>query len=153
MYSIMIKNKNNNESIKVTVRYACEKASSWGDGCDSYKHNRVKVENLTTRKRCSFDYWGSTVEPNQESKEGVVNAISCYALDANAFNCSRSFEDFCSEFGYDIEFDSRKAKKAYKGCEKADKDLSRVVGDYDFLYELENFSFDELQEKGIVKVM
>lgn len=25
MYSIMIKNKNNNESIKVTVRYACDK--------------------------------------------------------------------------------------------------------------------------------
>lgn len=153
MYSIKIKNKNNNENIKVTVRHACEKESSWGDGCDSYKHNRVQVENLTTRKRCSFDYWGSVVEPNQESKEGAVNAISCYALDASAFNCSRSFEDFCSEFGYDIEFDLRKAKKAYKGCEKADKDLSRVVGDYDFLYELENFSFDELQEKGIVKIM
>lgn len=152
MCSIKI-NGNNNEKIKVSIEHSCTKESPWGDGCDYNKHNKVKVVNCTTHKRCSFDYWGSVVEPNQESVRGAVNAISCYALDASAFNSSCSFEDFCSEFGYDIEFDSRKAKKAYKGCEKADKDLSRVVGDYNFLYELENFSFDELQEKGIVKVM
>lgn len=151
MFGLKLKNENNNETIKVVVEHACEKSSPWGDGCDYEKHNRVKVVNLKTRRRCSFDFWGSVVEPNQESSSGVISAISCYANDGNAFTCSRNLIDFCNEFGYDT--DSRKAEKAYKGCEKADRDLSRVVGDYSFLSELDNYDFKELKEKGLAEVV
>ena len=88
-------NENNNEVIKVMVEHACQKVSSWGDGYDSDKHNRVQVVNVTTRKRCSFDYWGSIMEPNQESADGVLGAITCYASDASAYTSSRDFFDFC----------------------------------------------------------
>jgi len=37
-----------------------------------------------------------------------------------------SFEDFCSEFGYDE--DSRKAERTYKACLKEWKDVERVFG-------------------------
>ena len=149
MVSIKI-NGNNNEKIKVSIEHSCTKASPWGDGCDYAKHNKVKVVNCTTHKRCSFDYWGSVVEPNQESVRGAVDAISCYASDGGAFISSRDYFDFCSEFGYD---DLKKARKAYSGCKKADNDLSRVIGDYDFLMEFGNFEVSELKEKGLVEVI
>ena len=151
MLCVKLGNEKNNEKIRVTIDHACEKPSPWDNGYGCEKHNRVTVLNCKTRKRCSFDFWGSVVEPNQESPSGVLNAISCYALDGNSFKCCRNLEDFCSEFGYDT--DSRKAEKAYKGCEKADRDLSRVVGDYDFLIDYENFSFSELKEKGLAEVV
>lgn len=151
MYGLKIRNENNNEVIKVMVEHACQKVSSWGDGYDSDKHNRVQVINITTRKRCSFDYWGSIMEPNQESADGVLSAITCYASDGCAYTRSRDFFDFCSEFGYDT--DSRKAEKCYKGCEKADRDLSRVIGDYDFLLDSKWDDFTELKESGLVEVL
>ena len=149
MYGLKI--NHNGNKIKVIVENACEKPTPWGNGSDYEKHNRVKVVNLKTRKRCSFDFWGSVMEPNQESFDGVISAIYSYASYGMAFRSSINLIDFCYNFGYDT--DSRKAEKAYKGCEKADRDLSRVVGDYSFLSELDNYDFKELKEKGLAEVV
>ena len=150
MYGLKI--NHNGNKIKVIVENACEKPSPWGNGSDYEKHNRVKVINLKTRKRTTFDFWGSVMEPNQESFDGVISAITCYATDGLSFQSSRSFEDFCSEFGYDT--DSRKAEKAYKGCEKADKALSRVLGrDYSGIMDLEGYDYKELKENGIAEIL
>lgn len=152
MFGIKIKNENNeNEKIRIIVDHACEKNNPYCD-FSANQHNRVFVQNCKTRKRFSFDFWGSIVDPNAEDGDGAISAISCYASDGMAFRNSRNLLDFCNEFGYNE--DSRKAEKIYKACEKADKRLSRVFGDdYDFLLDLECKSFFELQNDGLVEII
>ena len=151
MFGIKIKNENNNEKIRILVDHACEKNNPYCD-FSANQHNRVFVQNCKTRKRFSFDFWGSIVDPNAEDGDGAISAISCYASDGLAFRNSRNLLDFCNEFGYNE--DSRKAEKIYKACEKADKRLSRVFGDdYDFLLDLECKSFFELQNDGLVEII
>lgn len=150
MVSIKLINKDTDEKIKVSIEHACEKPSPWDNGYGTEKHNKVSVVNLKTRKRMSFDFWGSVVEPNQESANGAIGAIACYASDALSYDNARSFEDFCSEFGYDT--DSRNAEKIYKACGKAHEKMSRVVGDnYTFLIDYENDGFKELKAKGLAE--
>jgi len=151
MFGIKIKNENNNEKIRVIVDHACEKDNPYWDSSAS-QHNRVSVMNCKTRKRCSFDFWGSIRDPNAEDGNGAIGAISCYASDGMAFRSSINLIDFCYNFGYDT--DSRKAEKIYKACEKADKRLSRVFGDdYGFLVDLESKSFEELEDEGLAEVI
>ncbi len=151
MFGIKIKNENNNEKIRVIVEHACEKDNPYWDA-SANQHNRVSVMNCNTRKRFSFDFWGSIREPNAEDKAGIIDAIYGYASDGLAFRNSRNFLDFCGEFGYDE--DSRKAEKIYKACEKADERLSRIFGDdYGFLVDFDGEPFEELEEKGLVEVI
>ena len=151
MFGIKIKNENNNEKIRIIVDHACEKDNPYG-GFSANQHNRVSVMNCKTRKRFSFDFWGSIVDPNAEDGDGAISAISCYASDGMAFRSSVNLLDFCNEFGYNE--DSRKAEKIYKACERADKRLSRVFGDdYGFLVDFECKSFFELKEKGLAEVI
>lgn len=151
MFGIKIKNENNNEKIRILVDHACEKDNPYCD-FSANQHNRVSVMNCKTRKRFSFDFWGSIIDPNAEDGNGAISAISCYASDGLAFRNSRNLLDFCNEFGYNE--DSRKAEKIYKACEKADDRLSRVFGDdYGFLIDLECKSFDELKNEGLAEVV
>jgi len=151
MFGLKLKNENNNETIRILVDHACEKDNPYWDS-SANQHNRVSVMNCKTRKRFSFDFWGSIVDPNAEDGDGAISAISCYASDGMAFRSSINLTDFCYNLGYDTN--SRKAEKIYKACERADKRLSRVFGDdYGFLIDLECKSFFELKEKGLAEVI
>lgn len=54
----------------------------------------------------------------------VYEVLSCLASDASA--CGMSFEEFCSECGYDS--DSRKAERTYKACQRQGAALRRLLG-------------------------
>lgn len=56
----------------------------------------------------------------------VYDVESALVRDAECFESSRNFEDFCWEFGYDV--DSRKAEKAYNACKDIFCDLIKTVG-------------------------
>jgi hypothetical protein len=49
----------------------------------------------------------------------------CYSLTSDAQSGAESFEDFCSNFGYDT--DSRKARKTWKACQKIAFKLGREL--------------------------
>jgi hypothetical protein len=53
--------------------------------------------------------------------------LSCLADDAAGVENSPSFEDWCSEYGYDT--DSRKAEKIFKACEHQATRLKNFLGD------------------------
>lgn len=54
----------------------------------------------------------------------IENILDCLAMDAS-YDLS-SFENFCSEFGYDS--DSRKAYKIYKACINNTNKLQKLLG-------------------------
>jgi len=60
-------------------------------------------------------------EPN------LADVLSCLASDAGTWQNARSFEDFCSELGYDT--DSRNAERIYKAIEKQSSKLSNLLGE------------------------
>jgi hypothetical protein len=101
-----------------------------------YKH-RVSVYNVDNRKRTSFKFWASVMNPELRSRYEVLNALYCFVSDA--VSGLDSFEDFCSNFGYDP--DSRSAYKIWQICQLSSVKALRVLGVsrselYDFLNEL-----------------
>ena len=122
-------------TIVINSEYLGNKAATWGDKkSPSYHNNSVKVTH--NKKSFSFEFWGSMMNP--EISNGQENVFAFYCALSDGLGVKNSFEDFCSEFGYDS--DSRNAERIYKVCEKTLKKLERVF-DCD-LYDLIN----EIQE-------
>ena len=53
--------------------------------------------------------------------------LECLASDACGVDNSQTFEDWCSEYGYDT--DSRRAERIYNACLKSTEKLRRFLGD------------------------
>lgn len=100
---------------------------NWNNHLVTVTHNK---------KRLSFDFWGSVMNPENKTEQEVVFAFYCFLSDSCAGN--GTFENFCSEFGYDQ--DSRTAERIHKQCISSNQKFNRVF-DCD-LYELCN----EIQE-------
>lgn len=95
----------------------------------------------------NMDNWKSTLKMGKkqmtvffskgtghEGKEpDVVDILDCLIIDSSAMELT--FEDFCSEFGYDT--DSRKAERTFKACSQNASKL------FKFLY---REKFEQLKE-------
>lgn len=75
---------------------------------------------LTVRgKRMTVYYSQGPAVVEEPRTEDVLDSL---ATDAS---CAQgTFEDFCSEFGYDT--DSRKVERMFKACQKIKRDLERL---------------------------
>lgn len=67
---------------------------------------------LKTPTRIVFDFWGSIADA--KSGKLTVDAYDVLACISGDVNCPESFEDFCSEYGYDR--DSIKALQSFRRC-------------------------------------
>lgn len=125
------------KNFKISAEFDGKKVASWDANND--RHNKVTVKNLDNGKRTSFDFWGSVVNPRVESEYDLLNAFYCFVSDALAG--VDSFENFCSDFGYDI--DSRNAEKIWRACKRSTNKIFNLTGySVDMLYDLVN----DLQE-------
>ena len=83
---------------------------------DETLHNQFKISVKVDGMTKKFNFYGSMSDYEAGKKdlteEGLKDAFRCLIDDGNAGDMS--FEDFCSEFGYDT--DSRKAEKIHKEC-------------------------------------
>jgi hypothetical protein len=82
--------------------------------CDG-KHvhgDRYRVTISRKGGRVSFDFWNS-LKDVQDGKTELrpYDVLACISGDVN---CPETFEDFCSEYGY--EEDSRKAEQMWRRC-------------------------------------
>jgi hypothetical protein len=98
----------------------------WDEWQKNAKAYRLKL--IYQGRSFSFDFWqgyGITHEPE------VEEVLECLLSDASV---SEDFEEFCREFGYDI--DSRKAEQTHKACLKIQSNMKRLLGpDFEmFLY-------------------
>ena len=57
----------------------------------------------------------------------AAEVLDCLASDAAGVENARSFEEWCSEYGYDT--DSRKAERIFKACARQAAALRRLLGD------------------------
>lgn len=88
-------------------------------------------------RKCSFIF-----NDNYLNKCEKVDFIYCLLRDADAYNCTKSFEDFAFEFGYNE--DSMKAYKIYKECKKQAERTKRLFKNIEImkLYtEMNNFKY------------
>ena len=73
-------------------------------------------------RQMSVEFWQGSAHTKEPT---AADALSSIILDANCGE--QTFEDFCSEFGYDS--DSRKAEKTWKACAKTAPKVRRLLGD------------------------
>jgi hypothetical protein len=127
--------KANFKNIRVSAVYVGDEAAPFMP--NNYNNHRVSVYNARNGKRTSFKFWASIMNPELRTRYEVLNALYCFVSDA--VSGLDSFEDFCSNFGYDT--DSREAEKTWKTCKRSTDKALRVLGVsrsglYDFLNDL-----------------
>jgi len=122
------------KQFQVKASYKGTKKAEWSS--DNFNNHMVTVTNTETSNKITFEFWASMTHPELNREYDILNAFYCFVTDA--ISGSYSFENFCSEFGYDT--DSRTAEKIYRKCKKQLEKLNKIYdGD---IYDLSN----ELQE-------
>lgn len=98
-------------------------------------HNlyRVSVKNLETGVKVAYDFTDSIANNNIFELKDLRTALYC--LFADASSCD-SFEDFCSDFGYDS--DSITAHKIFKACQAQYKGVLKLGVHKDDIYDIQN---------------
>ena len=100
---------------------------TFGDWAPDAHHYRCTLTYGTRRMTTPF-HQGSACKGDPD----LLTVLGCLFSDAQAGE--DSFEDFCSEFGY--ETDSRKAEKTWKSCASMNVRLHKLLGaDYDLVRE------------------
>jgi len=104
---------------KVTIEYV-----EYGKHFDDDKEERNIYRITIKRNGKSFTFkFGDSINNTQNGEEpSVYDVLAC----VQKYDCG-TFENFCSEFGYDT--DSRKAEKTYKAVCREFKGINRVFGD------------------------
>jgi len=98
-------NKATFKQFEVKASYKGTKKAEWSD--NNFNNHMITVTNVETGEKARFEFWASIAQPILEKEYNILNAFYCFVSDA--VSGSESFEDFCSNFGYDT--DSRTAEK------------------------------------------
>ena len=95
--------------------------------------NKYKVTIRNGKKHFSTTFTDSINNTQKGIKSDDIDIIYCIVADAQCVQWNNSFEDFCSEFGYDT--DSRSAERIYNACEKTYNNIQRLFNSdgFDFL--------------------
>lgn len=87
-------------------------------------HWRCRLVKSRDRRRQLTVYFSQG--PAHASNPKVDDVLDCLAMDAAAIENASSFEDWCSEYGYDT--DSRRAERIYNVCRREAKRLKQFIG-------------------------
>jgi hypothetical protein len=83
--------------------------------------NGYRVTFTYEGRKLSTDFWqGSAITSDPEAN----SVMECLVSDATAG--AETFEDFCSDFGYDT--DSRRAEQTWKACRQMANQLRHLFG-------------------------
>jgi hypothetical protein len=108
--------------IRLTATHKADRCPLWCEDTpghihgDRYRVTLSKNDEEQGRARVSFDFWNSHKDMQDGKEPDAYDVLSCIASDLYA---PETFEEFCSEYGYDE--DSRKAERTFK----ATNDLNR----------------------------
>ena len=92
---------------------------------DNYNNHIIIVKNTSTRRQCQYEYWNSIVDGEITDNKSLLQAFNCLLLDCTGVMYNQSFQEFCSEYGYNS--DSIKALKIYNACKKQYQKASRIL--------------------------
>lgn len=125
------------KQFEIKANYKGTKKAEWSDNRhQNFNNHMVTIKNIETEQKITFEFWASIAHPVLNKEYDILNAFYCFVSDA--VSGSESFENFCSELGYDS--DSRTAEKIYRKCKKQLEKLNRIYdGDiYDLVNELQD---------------
>jgi hypothetical protein len=104
--------------VKIESQYGgVEVPDGWTPGTHPYK--------VTLRYRGRQMTAPFFMGPAHEKEPTAADVLNCLCSDARSGEMT--FEEFCSEFGYDS--DSRKAENTWKQCERLGAKVRRLLGD------------------------
>ena len=117
---------------KHNIRIECE----WADrnpnmDDDKWQAYHYKVTMKIDRRQMTTYYSMGIAHTKEPTAEDVLD---CLASDVAGWINSRSFDDWCGEYGYDT--DSRKAYRIYEIVGKQKDQLQKFLGSYDLLEKL-----------------
>jgi hypothetical protein len=99
---------------------------------------KINIKQKETGYEYNFDFYGSANDASQHITEmedqDLKGALECIVSDA--ISGSYTFEEFCSEFGYDE--DSRTAERIHNACKDSLSKMECLGFSLDDLYELSN---------------
>jgi hypothetical protein len=118
------------------MQTAPEWAADGNSGSHEYPHGiryRVVLERNGRAKQLAFDFWGSiadrkaievarrtdrhvSADDRRKAHDAKVTAYDVLACISGDVNTPETFDDFCGEYGYDV--DSRKAYATWERCAK-----------------------------------
>lgn len=108
--------------ITFSFKLANNKTPDWEDNGQQRNHFVVTLKQ--GKKRMSFDFFDSAY--NYRNGKTEITAYDALTTCSSEINCPDTFEDFCSEFGY--EEDSRKAEKTFRALKKFSDKLKKFFG-------------------------
>jgi len=94
------------------------------DNMNHYTVTLTRREDGKTKRMTVPFFQGYGIEHDPRAED----VLDCLASDAAGVENARSFEDWCSEYGYDT--DSRTAERIYKACEKLAEKLKNFMGSF-----------------------
>lgn len=95
--------------------------NKWGAFRNTYKVNVFgHIFEYTTQARKS---------QTPLTEDDFKNIIYCLVQDALAYDCSRDYNDFCAEFGY--ETSSKEAQRIHKACKRTYEVLAQHLTEED----------------------
>lgn len=110
-------------SITMTAERTYENPNMGTDSHYPMDHWRCRL--TTGRSRMTITF---SMGKGHHGKEPTIgDVLDCLASDAACYENAGSFEDWCSEYGYDT--DSRRAERTYKTVERQSVKLARFLGD------------------------
>lgn len=95
-------------------------------GWDNEGRNKYKVTISNGNKPFSTVFYDSLYNTQKNLRSEDFHILYCVISDAQAVEYCDTLEDFCDEFGYDMEID--KPNKIYKACQRAYDNLTDTFG-------------------------
>ena len=114
----------------ITLTATMTKKGEGTTGAFNLMHTKYRVILSVSGRECSFTFHDSHANWQKgagASKQLIYDALDCYISDAYAYLNSRDFNDFCNEYGYDMETDLKTAKMTFEGCHKAYQNLTKLL--------------------------
>lgn len=103
----------------IHIKLANNKQPEWRDKNSSNYHDHYIITMKNSNGRYSFDFFQSVAATQKGEAPNEYDVIACLE-----WFTPESFEDFCSEFGYDT--DSRQAEKTWKACLVMTRNLHKL---------------------------
>ena len=100
------------------------KSCRMGESPKGANKYRLTISNGSEQFTSTFT--DSLYNTYNNTKSSNFEMLYCIVVDAQCYEQSRTFEDFCDNVCYDLE--DKRARKCYEGCRRTYENIERLFG-------------------------